>query len=402
MSTAVIENSIPRGKIALPPGKSEEHRALICSFLAGDGEVSPIGDSKDIKATLNAADALRNNKTTINCFESASALRFLIPVAAALGKSIKFTGEGSLLKRDVSEYLKILPEHGVKCVSTGRLPFEICGQLQSGIYKISGKVSSQYTTGLLLALPILKGDSEIYFTDPLQSKPYVDLTISVMNKFGVEVEETENGYKIKGNQKYNKCSYKVSGDWSHAAFFLSAAAIGGNLELLGLDMTSAQGDKEICSIMKKFGADIECGETVKCRYSALKGIEIDCRDIPDLVPAVAVTAAFADSKSILSGVGRLRYKESDRLEAICENLKRMGTDVKCTDECIIINPKPMHGAELMGYNDHRIVMAFSVAAMFAEGGSTITDAESIEKTYPAFFEDFNSIGGQANVINNRK
>ncbi len=401
MLKAIVDNSLPVGEVTLPPSKSEEHRALICSFLADDGKVFPMTESKDIKATVNALDTIKRHGDVIDCIESASALRFLIPVVAALGLTVKFTGQGSLLKRDISEYLNILPEHGVSCKSTGVLPFEISGQLESGLYSISGSVSSQYTTGLLLALPLLDGDSEIRFTSPLQSRPYVDLTISVMNKFGVHVQETENGYFIRGNQKYKKCDYKVGGDWSHAAFFMSAAAIGGEVELLGLDINSAQGDRKICEILRMFGADITLDiDRVICKNESLFGIDIDCADIPDLVPAIAVTAAFAKTKSNLTGIRRLRYKESDRAKAICDNLKRMGADVSCGEDFMHINPQPLHCAELSGYNDHRIVMAFSVAAMFAKGQSVITDAQSVEKTYPTFFDDFNAIGGKVDVINN--
>ncbi len=396
-----IENSSLNGTLRLPPSKSEVHRALICAFLAGGGSVSPLYNSKDIEATLNATEVLKTGGSVINCNESASAMRFLIPVAAALGLKMKFVGGGSLLKRDISEYVTLLPKHGVSCKSAGTLPLEISGQLQSGIYNVSGSLSSQYTTGLLLALPILKGDSEIRFTSPLQSKPYVDLTIDVMRQFGVFVSETKNGYYIKGNQQYKPTDYTPGGDWSHAAFFMSAGAIGGSVTLQGLNINSPQGDREICNILRSFGADVKLSESaVQCGRGSLKGIDLNCGDIPDLVPSLAVTAAFANGKSTLRGIGRLRAKESDRVGAICENLSRMGAVVESGEGFITIEPHPLHGAELQGFNDHRIVMAFSVAALYAEGKSVITDAESIKKTYPSFFEDFNSIGGRANVLNN--
>lgn len=403
MVTARLENASLSGTVTLPPGKSEAHRALICCALAGGGTVSPVSASKDMQATLGGVEALKNGGAVINCIESASAMRFLIPVAAALGREMTFTGEGSLLTRSVGEYVSLLPEHGVNCKSTGVLPLQISGQLKSGVYRVSGSVSSQYTTGLLLALPVLDGDSEIHFTSPLQSKPYVDITLSVMKKYGVTAEETSYGYFVKGRQKYKKCDYTVSGDWSHAAFFMAAGAIGGNVRLRGLDINSPQGDKKVCEVMRMFGAEVteENGE-IRCRSRKLRGIELDCTDIPDMVPSVAVTAAFAKTPSVLTGVGRLRLKESDRVRAICENLAAMGSDVRAGSDFIEIRPAELHGAALRGYNDHRIVMAFAAAALYAGGTSTVTDAESINKTYPSFFEDYNSIGGKADVISNGK
>ncbi|MCD7722903.1 MAG: 3-phosphoshikimate 1-carboxyvinyltransferase [Clostridiales bacterium] len=403
MITARLENSHLAGTVKLPPGKSEAHRAIICSALAGGGTVSPLSDSKDMQATLGAVGVLKNGGSVINCIESASAMRFLIPVAAALGRHITFVGEGSLLSRSVGEYITLLPEHGVECKSGGTLPLEISGQLEGGVYNISGSVSSQYTTGLLLALPLLESDSEIHFTTPLESKPYIDITISVMRSFGVHVHETPYGYFVKGKQTYQKCNYTVSGDWSHAAFFMAAGAIGGNVRLTGLDLASPQGDKKVCEIMRMFGANVkEKDGAVSCSGGNLAGIELDCTDIPDMVPSIAVTAAFAKTKSRLTGVKRLRLKESDRIKAICENLSKMGSHVSCGDDFIEICPASLHGAELCGYNDHRIVMAFSAAALYAQGASTITDAESINKSYPSFFDDYNSIGGKAYVIGNGK
>jgi 3-phosphoshikimate 1-carboxyvinyltransferase len=292
-----------------------------------------------------------------------------------------------------------LPEHGVKCECQGKLPLKISGKLESGTYKLAGNISSQYITGLLLALPLLDGDSEIVLTTELQSKPYVDMTIKVMSDFGVEVSETENGYFVKGNQTYQKRDYIVESDWSQAAFFLVAGAINGDVVLKGLDMNSTQGDKEIVNILKRFGADIQIGDDfIRCKKSQLKGINIDATDIPDTVPSLAVCSAFAQGETVISGAQRLRFKESDRIESVVTNLKKMGVDVKETPDGMIIKGGNVHGGELDGYNDHRIPMSFSIAALCADGETTITDAQSINKTYPTFFEDYNSIGGKADVL----
>lgn len=400
MSEVTIKNSILNGNVKMPPSKSAAHRALICSFLSGGGNVSPLISSNDMKATLGVIECLKNGKRILNCIESGSTLRFMIPVAAALGKSVTFIGEGRLPQRPLGEYENLLQAHGVKCKTQGGLPFEISGRLQSGAYEIRGDISSQYITGLLLALPILDGDSQIKLTTELQSKPYVDMTIKVMADYGVKIEETDYGYFIRGNQKFVQKDYVVEGDWSQAAFFMSAGAIGGCVKISGLDFESTQGDKAVCDVMKRFGADVQIeNRNVVCKKGELRGIEINCADIPDMVPAIAVTAAFANGKTVISGAERLRLKESDRIEAICSNLKIMGADVFETADGMIINGRgALNGGKILGYNDHRIVMAFSVAGLFADGETVITDAESINKSYPSFFEDYNRLGGMANVV----
>jgi 3-phosphoshikimate 1-carboxyvinyltransferase len=399
MSIVRLKNSSLKGEIVVPPSKSAAHRALVCSFLAGGGNVSPIINSNDMRAMEQVITSLNNSDDVLDCIESGNTLRFMIPVAAALGREVTFVGEGRLPDRPIGDYLRLLPEHGVKCECQGKLPLKISGKLESGTYKLAGNISSQYITGLLLALPLLDGDSEIVLTTELQSKPYVDMTIKVMSDFGVEVSETENGYFVKGNQTYQKRDYIVESDWSQAAFFLVAGAINGDVVLKGLDMNSTQGDKEIVNILKRFGADIQIGDDfIRCKKSQLKGINIDATDIPDTVPSLAVCSAFAQGETVISGAQRLRFKESDRIESVVTNLKKMGVDVKETPDGMIIKGGNVHGGELDGYNDHRIPMSFSIAALCADGETTITDAQSINKTYPTFFEDYNSIGGKADVL----
>ena len=402
MNEVILKNSILNGEVLILPSKSAAHRALVCSFLAGGGAVEPIIGSKDMQAMRQALSALENNEEIVDCIESGNTLRFIIPVAAALGKKVTFTGSGRLPERPIGDYLRLLPEHGVGCTSNGKLPLSIEGRLTSGRYEIAGNISSQYITGLMLALPILDGSSEIVLTTRLESKPYVDMTIKVMRDFGVEIEETESGYFIKGNQKYQQRDYFVESDWSQAAFFLVGGAISGDVTLKGLDMNSAQGDKEIVNVLKRFGADIEINETgIRSRKSKLSGITIDVTDIPDTVPALAVAASFAHGKTIIKGGERLRYKESDRIESVVSNLKKMGIEVEETQDGMIITGSDVKGAELDGFNDHRIVMAFSIAALCADGKTTISQANSINKTYPSFFEDYNNLGGKANAISFR-
>ncbi|MBQ7741089.1 MAG: 3-phosphoshikimate 1-carboxyvinyltransferase [Eubacterium sp.] len=402
MSILEAQKSIISGSITPPGSKSIAHRAMICSFLAGGGEVNGITPSKDITATASAIEALKCKKDTIDCCESGSTLRFMLPVAAALGKSVTFTGRGRLPERPIGEYLRLFGEHGVKCRSKGGLPLTVEGRLTSGEYSLAGDVSSQYVTGLLLALPLLEGDSKIVLTSPLQSKPYVDITVSVMKEYGIEVKEEDNAYFVRGLQEYKKTNYTVESDWSQAAFFLASGAIGGNVSVKGLNPNSAQGDKQIINVLKRFGAELEIkDDTVNIRKSALKGINVNVSDIPDAVPAIAVCAAFAKGKTVITGGERLRFKESDRLESVASNLTKMGINATQTADGLIIGGGEPKAAELCGYNDHRIVMAFSVAAVNCEGVTRITDAESIEKSYPEFFGDLKSLGGRINVIRDR-
>lgn len=399
MRIVKLKNSCLTGEVTIPPSKSVAHRAMLCSFLAGGGEVVPMIASKDMQAMQQVITSLQKGEDKLDCIESGNTSKFIIPVVAALGKKVMITGSGTLLKRPIGEYLKILPKHGVTCICNGGLPLSMEGKLKSGKYEVAGNVSSQYITGLLLALPILEGDSEIILTTELQSKPYVDMTIQVMSDYGVHVEETTKGYWIKGNQTYQKRDYTVEGDWSQAAFFLTAGVINGDIILKGLKLDSAQGDKEIIHILKRFGADIEIRENaIRAKKSNLKGIKVNVSNMPDTVPSLAVVAAFAEGTTVIEGAERLRYKESDRLESIISNLKKMGVYVEEKPDGMLIKGGMAQGANLSGYQDHRIIMAFSVAALCATGETSITDAESVAKTYPQFFEDYNLLGGKADVI----
>jgi len=403
MSTVRITPSALHGEVRVPASKSAAHRALIAAFLAGGGEVSLSATSEDIFATQKALTALQNGEAMIDCHESGSTLRFLIPLAAACGRTVTFTGKGKLPERPIDEYLKLLPQHGVQCAYSGRLPLTISGQLTPGRYEIAGDVSSQYLTGLLLALPVLSGDSELVLTTSLQSKPYVDMTLAVMRDFGVIAKETAQGYFVPGNQQYRQTAYTVEGDWSQAAFFLVGGALTGDVTVMGLNRSSAQGDKRIVEVLRAFGADItQTDTTVTVKKSPLHGITLNVSDIPDAVPAIAAAAACAEGVTVITGAERLKYKESDRLQAVAENLRKAGVNVLQTADGLQIEGGHPHGAALNGFNDHRIVMAMSVLALAADGETTITDAESVNKSYPDYFIDYNRAGGKADVIRDGK
>lgn len=421
MSNVVIEPKKLSGLVAVPPSKSAAHRAVICASLAqGVSVMEPVELSNDIRATIDCVKELgaavsligkrltidgkmifTNSDAVLDCGESGSTLRFLIPVAGSGNVRAKFIGHGRLPERPIGIYLDCLPKAGVSCETEGGLPLLISGQLKSGIFEIPGNVSSQFITGLLLALPLLKGDSEIVITSALESKSYIDMTISAMDRFGVTAIETEKGYKVYGNQSYKPQNLSIEGDWSQAAFFLSAGALGGNISIENLDTKSYQGDKAIYDLLKRFGADISLnGQVLSCKQQTLKGIEIDAGNIPDLVPILAVTAALAEGTTTITNAARLRIKESDRLHAITEGLNRLGADVTELSDGLRINGvESLHGGTVEGYNDHRIVMALAVAATRATEPVIITDSKSINKSYPSFFEDYNNLGGNANVIN---
>ena len=408
------------GTVSMPPSKSVAHRAIICASLSdGKSVISPVDMSNDIVATVNCMKALgadiqlEGNVLTVNgknifsnkdvgldCGESGSTLRFLVPVCCAGGITAEFTGHGKLPERPIGIYLQCLPEKGINCKTQGGLPLKVSGKLESGIYSIAGNVSSQFITGLLLSLPMLEGDSEIILTTELQSSGYIDMTTDIMGKFGVEVKRTETGWKIKGGQKYTARDFTVEGDWSQAAFFMTAAAISGKVTIDNLDLKSYQRDKECFDIYKSFGADVtENDGKITIQKNKLKGIEINAENIPDMVPALSVVGALAEGVTVIKGAERLRIKECDRLAAMADGLSRMGADIKETaDGFIIHGVNCLKGADVDGYNDHRIVMSLAAAAFGADGEVIISDMESINKSYPKFFEDYRKIGGKADVI----
>lgn len=409
MSDVLIRPASLRGRLKVPLSKSAAHRAVICSALSGGGNIIPPDESisDDIKATKDAVSLLlaANGKSAENiildCGESGSTLRFLIPLAAALGVPAKFIGRGRLPQRPIGIYLDCLPKHGAVCETCGGLPLKISGKLTPGVFSLPGDISSQFITGLLLSLPLLDGESEIRLTSPLESAGYVDMTVQIMKKFGVSAQKLENGWIVPGNQKYlPNTSYIIERDWSQAAFFLAAGALGGKIELEGLNVGSCQGDRAAEKLFRKFGANIYWNSGVlTAEPQNLRGMDIDASQIPDLVPVLAATAAVCEGQTIIYNAKRLRLKESDRLSAMASGLNSLGGKVRETPDGLIINGvDKLHSGKIDGYNDHRVVMAFAVAALKADGDIIITDSQSVQKSYPDFFKDYNSLGGRACVM----
>lgn len=415
MSDIIIKPSKLNGEVTAPPSKSDVHRAIICAALSGGVcKVAPVALSNDIKATIGCVNALgastniegdiltvdgrnlfKNKKAVLNCIESGSTLRFFVPIAAAGGIDAEFVGSGSLLKRPVGLFKEILPSAGVEVKTDGNLPLAIKGQLKSGDFSVAGNISSQYITGLLLALPLLGGDSRIILTTKLQSAGYVDMTISCMKKFGVVVDKTDYGFFIKGNQSYKPQNYITDGDWSQAAFFLAAGVVSGGVKVNGVDINSAQGDKEIVELLRRFGAEPEISDNfVRVKESTLRGIKIDAENIPDLVPILSVTASCSEGVTEIYNAERLRIKESDRLKTTAEMINSLGGDCEeKPDGLIIRGTGGFKGGFVNGSNDHRIVMSASVAALKSAGEVRISDMESINKSFPNYFEEYKKLGG---------
>ncbi len=416
-----ISPSSVLGSVIAPPSKSAGHRSLICAtFCDKPVTVYNCGESNDIAATIEALRALgadikhdgktvtvspfkRNNKnTTINCNESGSTARFMIPVAAALGaESVTFEGRGRLPERPFDIIAEALRINGVSC-SSDNLPMTVSGQLKAGRFQIAGNVSSQYISGLLLALSITEGDSEIILTTPLESRDYVMMTVNELKVFGADIQLEDNRFLVKGKPHLTACNRTVEGDWSQAAFHLCLGAICGEVTVKGLDINSLQGDKAVVEILRQFGADITVTDDgINVKKSELHGITIDASQIPDLVPILAVTAAFAKGTTTITKAERLRIKESDRLYETAIRLKAFGIDVTETADGLVITGGYPKGAEITSANDHRIVMAFSVMAANSKGKTVINGCKAINKSYPNFFEDFSSLGGEFNVICDR-
>ena len=376
-----ITPTLLNGHIEIPSSKSEAHRALLCAGLASPGShVSGITDSADITATRQALRGLATNGI-IPCNESGSTLRFMLPIALAQGGDFVFTGKGRLLERPLDEYFRIFQNQGIAynlSVADGKL--SVSGKLKNGVFLLRGDVSSQYITGLLLALPMLEGDSEIVLTTPLQSASYVEMTCKVMRAFGVQIQKTENGYAIPGRQQYCPCDYEVEADYSQAAFWLTANALGSCVSMQTLAVQSVQGDRAITEILQR----------------KRQGLQIDVGDCPDLVPILAVYCCFCESESKIVNAARLRFKESDRLYAIAKELNAIGGSVTEEPDALRINGRGfLLGGTAESHNDHRIAMALAIAATRCEKEVLIQGAECVNKSYVNFWEHYRQLGGKA-------
>lgn len=373
------------GSITPPPSKSQAHRVVIAAALAGMGcDRLPAGLSQDIDATMNCMAALAaagKELPRLDCGESGSTLRFLIPVALAVAGGGVFTGRGRLMERPQQPYFGLFEEKGIFYEQKdGALTVK--GELKAGVYRLPGNVSSQFVTGLLYALPLLQEDSEIVLTTPLESEGYVDMTLEVLERFGIKVLRRENGWGVPGRQRYRGRNADVEPDWSQAAFWYAAAALGSEVTVQGMNEVSKQGDRVIAAQLRRL---TDPGDVV-----------LDVSQCPDLVPALAAMAAVRQGTTHITNAARLRIKESDRLAAVTRALSALGGDVtELADGLVIVGRDGLAGGvEVDSCNDHRIAMMAAVAAVRCERPVTVLDAQCVAKSYPGFWEDYEKLGGK--------
>lgn len=393
--------------------KSEAHRFLICAAL-GDAPVKIIctDTNADIDATASCLSSLGatirrendgfyiepirqiNSGTALDCNESGSTLRFLLPVAAALGANCSFIMRGRLASRPLSPLCEMLEDNGISLTPQGESPLTINGRICCGNYSIAANISSQFISGMLFALSICKGKSTLKLQGKLESAPYVEMTLDALKAFGAAVsfDTFTNTYIINGKEKlHSPDTVTVGGDWSNAAFFLAAGAIGENkVTVNNIDTSSRQGDREITAILKRMGARIDiCGDSVTVFPSKLCGVDIDAAQIPDLVPILATVASVASGKTTIYNASRLRLKESDRIESVCAMLSALGADISPTDDGMVIHGKArLLGGQVDSFNDHRIAMSAAVASLVCDGSVNISRFDAINKSYPSFDENF--------------
>ena len=403
------------GRIDAPPSKSYMQRAIVASLLC-EGQSVILNPSwcDDSVAALAIAESLgarvaresdriviegglKPSATTLNCGESGLALRMFSAVAAMTGKSLILTGEGSLRKRPVSMIEKPLATLGASVTTReGFLPIMVEGPLRGGVVEVDGSVSSQFLTGLLFALPLAESDSTIKLLNA-SSKPYIDMTISLLAGFGIVIENKDyKEFFIKGKQTYRPQTLKVEGDWSGASFFLVMAALSGELTVGNLRCDSLQADRRILDVLRQAGADVKEGEyEVTVRKAALKPFMADLSDCPDLAPPLAILAAACRGKSIFTGTDRLVVKESSRGDNIKTNLEKLGAAVRVESGSIEIEGigRLWHAAT-RSFNDHRMAMAMAAASVLSEEGITVDDIKCINKSYPGFTDDFVAAGGE--------
>ncbi len=391
--------------------KSFAHRALICAALAkGESKIKINASSDDIDATVDclqnlgaqiekSGDVYTVNpiktplaNAEINCRESGSTIRFLLPVICALGTETKINACGRLPERPLSPLKEELIKNGAAISDS--FPLDVSGRIGCGEYSIKGNVSSQFITGLLLALSFVSGESRINLIPPVESRPYIDITLDVLKQFGAQIKEENNVFYINGGTLTGQ-DFTVEADWSNAAFWLCSG-----VEVQNLNPDSVQGDKAIITVLSEMGAKITKTENgFVADVSALHGCRVDASQIPDAVPVIAAVAATANGETVIYNAQRLRLKESDRIKTTASMLYSLGAQVKETDDGLIISGKPsLAGGVTDSFGDHRIAMAVAVAAQKCENPVTITNAGAVAKSYPAFFEDYNSLGGKAYVL----
>ena len=401
-------------KAVAPTSKSAAHRVLIAAAFADrPSRIRVSGAGKDIAATVRCLAGLGaeiaeipaengnawleiapikkvKKSALLDCGESGSTLRFLVPVAAALGADATFIRRGRLPERPMEPLTGLLAANGVVCTDNPDGSLTVTGRLKAGDYSIAANVSSQFITGLLFALSLTAGSSSLTLTGEIESAAYIDMTVNALAAFGAAPDHpAPRLYRMGGKPLRSPGDLYPEGDFSGAAFPLAAGAVGRHpVTVSGLDLDSAQGDMAILDLLEKFGAEVERnaeGGAATVSPAPLHGINIDARQIPDLVPILAVIAATAEGKTVISGAARLRLKESDRIATTAAMLRALGGRVTENEDGLIVEGTSLTHGTVEGANDHRIVMSGAIAALAASGPVTLTDAEAISKSYPDFF-----------------
>ena len=416
--TATVSPGPRTGRVTIPASKSQAHRLLICAALGREPvELVCGGPSADILATTKCLNALGadirqtapdrfsvrpvtaapGTAAQLACGESGSTLRFLLPLVGALGAEDTFVMEGRLPQRPLAPFDTVLKEHGMTLEQEGSL-LRCGGRLRPGEYTLPGNVSSQYISGLLMALPRLAGNSTLTVTGPMESAGYVAMTEDALRLSGIRFTRNGQSWCIPGGQTCRLPGLcRVEGDWSNAAFFLCAGALSPEgVTVEGLSLTSSQGDRAVLDILRAFGAQVEASEgSVTVRRAALRGVIIDAAPIPDLIPALSAVAAAAKETTYIENAGRLRLKESDRLKSTAALLSALGGQVEERESGLIIHGRAqLAGGTVDAGIGHRLAVAAAVAACACRGPVTVTDSQCVAKSYPRFWEDFQQLKGE--------
>lgn len=416
-----VTASNAEGSVLASPSKSYTHRAMTLALLAegesvlhrpllGEDTLATLGAVKAFGGKVVRDSALRITGGPLRCPDdvidtrnSGTTIRLMAGVASLLPCATVLTGDESVRRRPMQPLIDALTRLGVRCESTrgnGLAPLIVKGPNLGDRTEIRGDVSSQFISSLLISSALKEVDTEIALTAPLKSRPYVDITMDMMRRFGASCRSTSQGFMVQGGQRYRPQDYTVPGDFSSAAFPLAAGALTGKVTVRNLDPGDAQGDRVFLDILRSLGAAVEWKESsLSCASAELNGTDIDLGDAPDLFPMTAVMCAYAQGESRIYNAAHVRLKESDRIAATALFLRDMGADiVEKEDGCVIRGGRPLHGAKVNAFNDHRILMAAAVAALKASGETVISDGECHRISYPDFVNDMRSLGARMEMI----
>jgi 3-phosphoshikimate 1-carboxyvinyltransferase len=422
---ATVQASAVHGDARAPPSKSYTHRAVLAGGLADGALVHGPLLSADTRATLRAVDAFGGDWTrddadnavavtgfggepavpadVVDCGNSGTTMRLVTGTAALADGTTALTGDRSLRSRPQGPLLDALGQLGARAESTrgnGQAPLVVTGPVDGGTVAIRGDVSSQFVTSLLMAGAVTPDGVELDLTTPLKSRPYVDVTVDVLDAFGVSVEETADGFRVPGGQYYEPTDgeYIVPGDFSSASYLLAAGALAADDELrVAGTYPNPQGDTAIVDTLDRMGADVEWHRddgVVVVRNSSLSGVEVSVADTPDLLPTIAVLGAAADGTTRITDAEHVRFKETDRVAAMAQELGTLGASVEEYDDELVVHggDSDLHGARVDGHRDHRIVMSLAIAGLVADGETVVSDAEHVDVSFPGFFDALYDLG----------